>query len=56
MHGDVDLGNLLDGDVRPNIDPRSLYTVCLDWLGADVERILGRRYDEVSLLRGSVRR
>ena len=25
-------------------------TACLDWLGADVERILARRYDELPLL------
>jgi uncharacterized protein (DUF1501 family) len=51
LHGSVDLGNLLDGDVRPTVDPRTLYTACLDWLGADVEAALGRRYDEVQLLR-----
>jgi uncharacterized protein (DUF1501 family) len=51
MHGDVDLGNLLEGDVRPSIDPRSLYTVCLDWIGADVEKVLGKRYDQLKLLK-----
>ena len=36
LHGSVDLGDLLDGDVRPTVDPRTVYTACLDWLGADV--------------------
>jgi len=50
LHGDVDLGQLLDGDVRPTVDPRTLYTACLDWLGADPNAALGRRYDELALL------
>jgi len=48
---DIDLNNQLDGDVRPTMDPRTMYTACLDWLGADVEHALGKRYDEVKLLR-----
>jgi len=48
--GSIDTGDLLEGDLRPQIDPRALFTACLDWLDADVERILGRRYDEVRLL------
>ena len=51
VHGSLDLGDLLDGDVRPAVDPRVLYTAALDWLGADVEAVLGRRYDDVTLLR-----
>ncbi len=47
----IDLGDQLDGDVRPTIDPRTMYTACLDWLGMDPEVALGQRYDEVSLLR-----
>ena len=50
VHGRTDADDLVDGDMRPIIDPRSLFTTCLDWLGADVERILGDRYDDVSLL------
>lgn len=50
VHGVIDGDDLLDGDLRPVVDPRSLFTTCLDWLGADVERILGTRYDELSLL------
>ena len=48
--GSLDTGDLLDGDLRPQIDPRSLFTACLDWLGGDVEQILGRRHDEIQLL------
>ena len=51
MYGEVDLGNLLDGDVRPNVNPFALYTACLDWIGADAEQVLGRRDDSLGLLR-----
>lgn len=50
LHGSIDTADLLDGDLRPQIDPRAMFTACLDWLGADVETILGRRYDDVALL------
>ncbi len=50
VYGEVDFGNLLDGDVRPTIDPRTLYTACLDWIGADPVKVLGKRYDDVKLL------
>ena len=50
LHGALDTGDLLDGDLRPGIDPRTMFTACLDWLGADVEHILGSRYDEIQLL------
>lgn len=45
MYGAADLAALADGDVAAAVDPCALYTVCLDWLGADVERVLGRRDD-----------
>lgn len=48
--GEIDLGDLLDGDVRPTVDPRTLFTACLDWIGADAATILGRRSEEVQLL------
>lgn len=51
VRGEVDLGNLLDGDVRPTLDPFGLFTTCLDWIGADAERTLGRRVDTLDLLR-----
>ena len=47
----IDLGDQLDGDVRPTLDPRTMYTACLDWLGLDVSAALGKRYDETKLLR-----
>ena len=37
----VDLGDQLDGDVRPVLDPRTMYTACLDWIGADPTASLG---------------
>ena len=40
--GEVDLTDLLDGDVRPTVDPRTMYTACLDWIGADVTAVLGQ--------------
>jgi uncharacterized protein (DUF1501 family) len=51
IHGEIDLGNQLDGDVRPTLDPRTMYTACLDWLGLDPVAALGKRFDEVKLLR-----
>ena len=50
LYGTLDTTNLLNGDLRPQIDPRTMFTSCLDWLDGDVERILGRRYDELELL------
>jgi uncharacterized protein (DUF1501 family) len=50
LYGALDTGDLLNGDLRPQIDPRVLFTTCLDWLGGDVEQILGNRYDELTLL------
>lgn len=52
MRGEVDLTDLLDGDVRPTVHPFGLYTACLDWIGADAEAVLGRRDDSLGLLRG----
>jgi uncharacterized protein (DUF1501 family) len=50
IHGILDLTGLLDGDVRPVHDPRALFTVALDWLGGDAERILGQRHEGLPLL------
>lgn len=50
VFGEVDLGDLLDGDVRPSVAPHALFTRCLDWLGVDAEQILGRRDDSLDLL------
>ena len=50
LSGALDTSDLLDGDLRPQIDPRTLITACLDWLGADVEQVLGRRHDDVAII------
>ena len=50
IHSEIDLGDQLDGDVRPTLDPRTMYTACLDWLGLDPVVALGQRYDDVKLL------
>ena len=50
MYGEWNPADLLDGDMRPNIDPYALYTTCLDWIGADAEAVLGRRDDSLRLL------
>ncbi|MDO8363617.1 MAG: DUF1501 domain-containing protein [Actinomycetota bacterium] len=51
IYGDIDLGDLLDGDVRPTVAPQALFTRCLDWLGADAAQVLGARDDALDLLR-----
>jgi len=50
VFGEVDLGNLLDGDIRPNVAPQAFFTRCLDWLGVDAEHVLGARDDSLVLL------
>ncbi len=50
LHGVLDTTDLIDGDLRPQIDPRSMFTACLDWLAADVEQILGQRHDDIRLI------
>jgi hypothetical protein len=39
-----------DGDVRPTVDPRTLYTACPDWIGADPVATLGKRFDDIPLV------
>jgi uncharacterized protein (DUF1501 family) len=50
VHGALDLTALRNGDVQPVHDPRGLFTAALDWLGGDVERVLGERDDSLDLL------
>jgi uncharacterized protein (DUF1501 family) len=50
VHGEIDLTNLLNGDLKPSIDPRTIYTACLDWIGAEADTVLGKRYDDTKLL------
>ena len=42
MYGAVDLDDLLDGDVRPTIDPLALFSDCLGWLGVEADTSLPR--------------
>ena len=51
LYGEVDLGDLLDGDVRPTIDPTALMSRCLEWLGVDASSLPGDRNDALPLLR-----
>jgi uncharacterized protein (DUF1501 family) len=50
VYGQYDLGALDDGDLPARVDPGSLYTLALDWLGAPVEEILGRRFDTLGVV------
>ena len=53
VYGQADLAALNDGDLTPQLDVRSMYTLALDWLGAPAEQILDKRYDTLGILRGS---
>ncbi|MFY0653412.1 MAG: DUF1501 domain-containing protein [Cyclobacteriaceae bacterium] len=45
-----DLENLDKGDIKYNVDFRRIYaTILEDWLSADSNRILGNRFDKLSL-------
>ncbi len=50
MYGEVDLDDLLDGDVRPSVAPQALFTDCLDWLNVDAEATLGARDGSLGLI------
>jgi len=45
--GQVDLDNLVDGDVPIAVDTRSMYATALDWLGGPTDEILGKKYDRL---------
>lgn len=49
--GKADLADLDEGDLRPEIDTRSLYAAALDWLDGPTDEILGGHYDRHSLVR-----
>jgi uncharacterized protein (DUF1501 family) len=51
VYGKADLTKLDDGDLAPDIDVRSLYTMALDWLGGPVDEIIGQRYDTLGVVR-----
>ena len=46
--GQVDLDNLVDGDVPIYVDTRSMYATALDWLGGPTDEILGQKYDRLT--------
>jgi len=47
----ADLSNLIDGDLRYQVDFKSVYaTVLRKWLGANDAEILGRQYDYLSFV------
>lgn len=54
FYGSVpDLANLDQGDLRTDIDFRSVYQTLLeDWLGGSAEQVLGRRYENLGFMRG----
>ena len=44
------LTDLDDGDLKHRVDFRQIYATLLgQWLGCDATRVLGRKYDELSL-------
>jgi len=52
LHGNPpDLKNLVDGDVRHQIDFRQVYAAVLDnWLGASSEKVLGRKFEKAAVI------
>ena len=52
LHGNPpDLANLLDGDVRHQVDFRQVYASVLEnWLGAKSEAVLGRKFEKLSVV------
>lgn len=49
--GRADLARLDDGDLRAEIDTRSIYAAALDWLGGPTDEVLGGHYDRHGLVR-----
>ena len=49
--GDVDLAHLDEGDLRPEVDVRSVYAAALDWLGGPTDEVLGGSFDRLGLVR-----
>jgi uncharacterized protein (DUF1501 family) len=50
LHGDIDLGRLVDGDLAATVDTRSLYAAGLDWLGGPSAELLDGHNDTYGLL------
>ncbi|MFN8022177.1 MAG: DUF1501 domain-containing protein [Acidimicrobiales bacterium] len=50
VHGSIDPSDTDDGDLRPVVDPRSLYATALDWLGPDsglTDAVLGGTFERL---------
>lgn len=55
VHGGLDLTDLDDGDLRPVVDPRSLYATALDWLDDEVgsprsDEVIGAAFERLPFL------
>jgi uncharacterized protein (DUF1501 family) len=50
LHGDIDLGALVDGDLPAAVDTRSMYAAGLDWLGGPSADVLDGHADTYGLL------
>jgi uncharacterized protein (DUF1501 family) len=50
LHGEVDLGRLVDGDLAAVVDTRSLYAAGLDWLGGPAAELLDGHTDDLGLV------
>lgn len=50
LHGEIDLGGLVDGDLAAAVDTRSLYAAGLDWLGGPSAELLDGHTDTYKLL------
>ncbi len=47
LYGNLDLRNLVDGDLPITVDTRSTYATALDWLGGPTDEILGDSYSRL---------
>jgi uncharacterized protein (DUF1501 family) len=50
LHGDIDLGHLVDGDLAAAVDTRVLYAAGLDWLGGPGAELLDGHTDSYGLV------
>ena len=55
VFGSIDPGDLVDGDLRPVVDPRSAYASALDWLsddpsGAVADTVVGSGFERLPFL------
>jgi uncharacterized protein (DUF1501 family) len=50
VHGSVDLGRLVEGDLAVDVDTRDMYAACLDWLGGPSDELLDGHRDSLGLV------